>query len=157
IRRENKPVAIENVGARGRRRILRGTTACLVALGRDAEHEELAGDDGIDCNERGHGETDAGARLQGAIDLLAVQQCADQAAAPGLCGRRCLLTFRLPAHRGASVGVTEAVRSGSLASIIVRIGSGSFGLMKLGGRSGRFFRLSYCVASMKRSFVWRSA
>ena len=157
VGRKDQPVAVEDVGPRGRGRVLRGALAGLVALGGDAEQHQLAGDDAVDQDEGDDGEADARPRLDVAIDVLAVQQRADQPSPPGL-GRRSLRRVgHLGTHRAGSGGVIELVRSGSAASIIVPIGSGSFGLMKLGGRSGRLFRLSYCVASMKRSLVWRSA
>ncbi len=109
----------------------------------DREHHQPAADHGIDRGERQHGKADAGARLGGAIDVAPVQQAADQPLPPAA---PVGLTRLLIGHRRSSGAGTEPVTAGASAaacivSIIAPIGSGSPGLTRLGGRSGRFFEV----------------
>src|SRR5579863_194418 len=132
-------VTVDDVGPRGRDRVLAGGAARAVAVAPYREHHQPPADHGIDRDEGHDCKSDARPRLGGAIDIAAVQKAADQPLPPWfLSPRHC----RSP---GAGREPVTVVRSAE-APIIAPIGSASPGLTKLGDRSGRFFRESYCVA-----------
>ena len=83
---EDFAVAVDDIGPRGRDRVLRCAAARAVAVGAGRKHHEPAADHGIDRGKGQHHEADAGARLRGAIDVAAVQQAADQPLPPGFGG-----------------------------------------------------------------------
>ena len=134
-------VAVDDIRPRGRDRVLRRGAARAVAVGADREHHEPPADHGID---RGKGEdrkADAGARLRGAVDIAPVEQAADQPLPPRFCRPAVLAPDRslLILRRAAPSRSRWPSAAASMVLIIAPIGSGSPGLTKLGGRSGRFF------------------
>ena len=83
---EHLAVAVDDIGPRGRDRVLRGGAARAVAVGADREHHQPSGEHGIDRREGQDGKSDAGARFRGAIDIAPVEQAADQPLPPRLRG-----------------------------------------------------------------------
>ena len=82
---EHLAVAVDDIGPRGRDRVLRRGAARAVAVGADREHHQPPADHRIDRREGEDRKSDAGARFRGAIDVAPVQQAADQPLPPGLC------------------------------------------------------------------------
>jgi hypothetical protein len=151
VGRKDRAVAVDDVGPRGGDRILGCGAARAVAVSADRIHHEPPADDGIDRGEGEDGKADASARLRGSVDTAPVEQAADQTLPPDL-GRLRQSGFhairRSNAHCLASSFGTEPVTVGASAAacsvpIIEPIGSGSPGLTRLGGRSGRFLRSLY--------------
>ena len=139
VGRKDHAVAVDDVGPRGRDRVLRGGAARAVAVGADGEHHQPPADHGVDRGEREDGKADAGARLRVAVDIAPVEQrCGSAAAARVPAARRVAASrrssLRLPAA-APSRSRSGASAAASMVSIIVPIGSGSPGLTKLGGRS----------------------
>src|SRR4051794_40660697 len=118
-----------------------------MAVGADGEHNEPAADDGIDHCKGHHREAYSGPRLYSAVDVAPVQQTANQPLPPRL--SRFDFGPRRNGHGLFSDAGTEPVAAGSLTpsivTIIEPIRSRSPVLTRL-GRSGRFFKLSYCAA-----------
>ena len=83
---EHLAVAVDDIGPRGRDRVLRRGAARAVAVGADRKHHETSGEHGIDAGEGQDRKSDAGARLGGAIDIAPVEQAADQPLPPRLRG-----------------------------------------------------------------------
>ena len=81
---EHLAIAVDDIGPRGRDRVLRGGAARAVAVGADGEHHQPSGQHGIDRRERQDRKSDTGARLRGAIDIAPVEQAADQPLPPRL-------------------------------------------------------------------------
>ena len=143
VGREDLAVAVEDVGPRGRDRVL--ADGCGARRGRRhrREHHEPHGDDAIDDGESDDGEADARARLDVAVDVAAVEQRAQRrrrlaGGVAGACRRR----RSRCGHRVASrcrVGAARcrsAVGDGTVRCIGAdRIGAS--GGDDVGGRSGR--------------------
>ena len=84
VGREDRAVAVDDVGPRGRDHLLRGSTARAVGVGTDREHHEPAADQDVDRGKGDHREANARARLRGAVNVAPVEQAADQPLPPGL-------------------------------------------------------------------------
>ena len=82
VGRQDFAVAIENVGPRGRHRVVPGGTPRALTVGRGREHHQPGRDDRIAQHEDQDGEPDAGARLGGAVYVAAVKQRPHQPPAP---------------------------------------------------------------------------
>ena len=67
-------IAVEDVGARGRHRVLRAGTPGPVLLGRRREHDEPCCNDGIADGEDEDGETDASPRLDREVAVACIKQ-----------------------------------------------------------------------------------
>ena len=98
VGRKDFAVTVDDIGARGRNRVLRGGAARAMAVGTDREHHQTSGEHRIDSGKGENGKADAGARLRGAIDVAPVQQAADQPLPPGLGG-----LCRRPGDRGQMI------------------------------------------------------
>src|SRR6266566_7248665 len=99
-------------------------------------------------------------RSRGAIDVTPVQQAADEPLVPGFDGldaRRRGMGHWLSSGRDTEPVTEPESAALAMALIIAPIGSGSPGFTRLAGRSGRFFKASYCVAAIGFSGRWRSA
>ena len=84
VGRQDFAVAVEDVGPRGRHRVVRAGTPGPLPLGRCREHDEPCCNHGIaDCEDE-NGETDAGPRLDREVDIAAVKQPMHQPARPPL-------------------------------------------------------------------------
>lgn len=84
VGREDRTIAIDDVGPRGRDHLLRRGAARAVRVGADREHHEPAADQGVDRAEGEHRQADTRPRLGRAIDVAPVQQAADQPLPPRL-------------------------------------------------------------------------
>ncbi len=84
VGRQDFAAAVENVGARRRDGVAGRTVARGAAVGGHREHDEPDGDDAVDGGEGEDRQTDAGPRLDAAIDRAAVQQAAEEPPAPRL-------------------------------------------------------------------------
>ncbi|MGY3456969.1 hypothetical protein ACVWW5_002419 [Bradyrhizobium sp. LM3.4] len=89
VGREDRAVAIDDVGPRGRDHLLRRGAARAVGVGADREHHEPAADQGVDRDEGEHRQADARACLCGAIDVAPIKQAADQPLPPPGLSRLC--------------------------------------------------------------------
>src|SRR5216683_6230519 len=159
---KHRAVAVDDIGPRGRNPVLACGPARARTVRADRKHHEAAADHGIDHHEGEDDKPDARACFRGAIDVASVQQAADEPLPPRfhrLDLRRRGMGHCLSSGRGTEpVTVTEPESAAvAMALIIAPIGSGSPGLTRLGGRSGRLFKLSYCVAVSGFSGRWRSA
>ena len=81
---EHLAVAVDDIGSRGRNRVLRCGAAGAVAVGADGEHHQASGQHGIDDGERQDRKPHPRARFRGAIDIAPVEQAADQPLPPRL-------------------------------------------------------------------------
>ena len=83
---EHLAVAVDDIGPRGRDRVLRAGAARAVAVGADREHHQTSGQHRIDRREQQDRQSDPGPGLFGAIDVAPVEQAADQPLPPRLRG-----------------------------------------------------------------------
>ncbi len=88
VGRQHLAVAVEDVGPRGRDRVLHDRPPHPVTVGRRREHYELRRDHSVAEREDEDRKPDTRARLGGAVDVLAVEQRAHHAPTPRLVGRR---------------------------------------------------------------------
>ena len=82
VGREHLAVAVDDIGPRGRDRVLRAGTARAVAVGADREHHQTSGQHRIDRREQQDRQSDPRPGLGGAIDIAPVEQAADQPLPP---------------------------------------------------------------------------
>ena len=66
-------VAVEDVRPRGRNRVVPDGAAAALTFGQRREHDEPGGDDRIADGEHQHDQPDARARLDGAVDIAAIE------------------------------------------------------------------------------------
>ena len=140
VGRQDLAVAVEDVGPRGRDRVLHHGAPPHVALGHRREHDQPPGDDRIAEPEHQDGEPEPRPGLGGAIDIAAVEQRAHERAAPGSLHRRAGARNRHGigcVDRGhlAVLGCWDARRSARPAGC--RSDRTSSGGTRSGGRSGR--------------------
>ena len=81
---EHLAVAVDDIGPRGRNRVLRAGAARAVAVGADREHDKTSGQHRIDRREQQDGQSYPGPGFFGAIDVAPVEQAADQPLPPRL-------------------------------------------------------------------------
>ncbi len=159
VGRQNLAVAVENIGPRGRHRVLRHDAPSQVAVGHRHEHDHPAGDHRIAEPEHQDGEPEARPGLGGTIDIAAIEQRAHERAAPRRLGGTWRPRHGRPRHRrpGGGHRLSAGLRNrhgigcidrghlaafgdGMLAvgaSSKLPIGSAESGGTRSGGRSGR--------------------
>ena len=98
---EDLAVAVEDIGPRGRDRVLRDAAAAAVAVADGREHHQPQRDHAIDAGEGDDGEAEPRLGLDVAIDVAAVEQRAQQRAASGF---RCGCAARACGHRACGAG-----------------------------------------------------
>src|SRR5581483_11679185 len=106
---EDFAVAVDDIGSCPR--TLRGGTARAVAVGAGRKHHQPSADHGIHGNEGQNHESDAGARLRGAIDIAPVKQAANEPLAPRFA--RLLVRGDAAAHGCARCAGSEPVTEGA--------------------------------------------
>ena len=81
------PVAVEDIRTRGRNRVGAHGAARKVTVGQGRKQHEPRGNDRIADNKDQNGKSDARARLDGAVDVAAIEQRVHQSSAPRIAWR----------------------------------------------------------------------
>ncbi len=142
---QNFPVAVEDIGTRGRHRIGPHGAAGAMTVGHRRKYHEPGRNDRITDGKDENSKPDPRARLDGAVDVAAIEQRVHQPPAPRVArGRRRICYGRI--HHGhllaaGTLPVGWRSRTSGLA-ITVPIGSGSSTGTRSAGRSGRLSSLS---------------
>ena len=87
VGRQDLSVAVEDIGPRGGHRIGAHGAACQVTVGQGRKQHEPGGNDRVADGKDQNGKSDARARLDGAVDVAAIEQRVHQPSAPRLAWR----------------------------------------------------------------------
>ena len=107
IGREDLAVAVEQVGSRGRDRIVPGDAPSGMGVGRGREHDQPRRHDPVSEGEDQDGKPDPGPGLDGTIDVAAIEQRAHQPTAPRLYRLRLYRLRRYGLRLGRSHDITS--------------------------------------------------
>ena len=107
---DNRVVAVEDVGPRGGKRVLRDGVAVGMIVAGGGEHREPERDHAIDAGEGEHREAKPRSGLDVAVDAAAVEQRAQQALPAGFA---CAATRRSPRRRRHAAGRLRIAEHGA--------------------------------------------